>query len=297
MNNLAQQPQQSQQSAQQNASALTSQKMGRMLVESGKITAADLKSIMTIQTQRGIRFGEAAVLLGLVTADDIRTILAEQFAYTAVPDSRSRLHPSLSAAFRPDGPEAEALRSLRSELMLRYFNTAPHLSLTVVGADDAEAIAQTTANLAIAFSQLGLRTLLIDGNLRDPQMHNLFGIGNRHPGLSDLLAGRAQPQPIAVSPLHSLWLLHSGTQAPNPQELLTNRNYRARMEQLTDQFDVTLISTPPMGRTRDGQMVAAQSGAALLVAKQDRSRTKDIEAMCASLWGVGVRLLGVALHQ
>lgn len=272
-------------------------KMGHILVDNGKINAADVKSILTIQNQRGVRFGEAALLLGLVNADDIRTVLAKQFAYTAIPDRGSRLHQSLTAAFRPDSPEVEALRSLRSELMLRYFNTAPHLSLAIVGAQDARSIAQTSANLAIVFSQLGLRTLLIDSNLRKPQLHTLFGIGNRHPGLSDLIAGRARPQPIEVSPLHSLWLLHAGTQAPNPQELLTSKNYGERMGELTLQFDVTLISTPPMDRTRDAQMVAAQSGAALLVAQEHTSRMKDIEAVCASLWGVGVRVLGVALRQ
>lgn len=281
----------------ENHSAGPNFKMGRILVDKGKISSADLKSIIAIQNQRGVRFGEAALLLGLVNADDIRAVLAEQFAYTSVPDSSSRLDPSLSAAFRPDSIEVEALRSLRSELMLRYFNTAPHLSLSVVGADNARALAQTTANLAIVFSQMGLRTLLVDGNLRQPQMHALFGIGNRHPGLSDLIAGRARPQPIEVSPLKSLWLLHAGTQAPNPQELLASKNYRERMGELTRQFDVTLISTPPMDRARDAQILASTSGAALLVVQEHSSRMKDIENVCASLWGVGVRLLGVALRQ
>lgn len=272
-------------------------KMGRILVNSGKISLADVKSIIAIQNKRGLRFGEAALLLGLVGADDVRAALAEQFAYTAIPDTASHLNPALSAAFRPESPEVESLRSLRSELMLRYFNTAPNLTLAVVGADDAAGIARTTANLAIVFSQLGLRTLLVDANLRKPQLNNLFGIGNRHPGLSDLIAGRSRPQPIAVSPLHSLWIFHAGTQAPNPQELLASRNYRERMAELTGQFDVTLICTPPMGRSRDAQLVASHAGAALVVAQQHVSRLKEVETLCAGLWGVGVRLLGVALRQ
>jgi protein-tyrosine kinase len=272
-------------------------KMGRILVNNGKIDLGDVKSILATQNERGLRFGEAALSLGLVNAGDVRAALAEQFAYTSLPEPSSRLNPALSAAFRPESPEVEALRSLRSELMLRYFNTAPHLTLAVVGADDAAGIAQTTANLAIVFSQLGLRTLLVDTNLRNPQLNTLFGIGNRHPGLSDLVAGRAKPQPIAVSPLHSLWLFHAGTQAPNPQELLASKNYRERMDQLTGQFDVTLISTPPLAHNRDAQLVAAHAGAALVIAREHSSRMKEIETMCAGLWGVGVRLLGVALRQ
>lgn len=272
-------------------------KIGRMLVNSGKITTADLKPILETQNKRGLRFGEAALKLGLVSADDVATALAQQFAYTTLPEKGSRLNPLLSAVFRPQSAEVEALRSLRSELMLRYFNTAPNLTLAVCGAEDAQGTAQTTANLAIVFSQLGLRTLLIDGNLRSPQLHGLFGIGNRHSGLTDMIAGRTRPQPVAIAPLHSLWLINAGTQAPNPQELLASRNYGARMDELTTAFEVTLINTPPMTLTRDAQLIASHCGAALLVAREHKSRMKDVESACASLWGVGVRLLGIALRQ
>src|SRR5690606_7597649 len=146
------------------------------------------RPIIELQNKRGLRFGEAAQKLGLVNAADVHAALAQQFACTPVPDKGSRLSRSLTAAFQPRSAEVEALRSLRSELLLRYFNTSAHLTLALCGADDARGIAQTTANLAIVFSQLGLRTLLVDGNLRNPQLHTLFGIGDRHPGLSDLVA-------------------------------------------------------------------------------------------------------------
>lgn len=272
-------------------------KMGRMLVESGKITSADLRAIIDLQNERGLRFGDAAIALGLVSQADIRAVLAQQFAYPHIPDQTSRLHPSLTAAFRPESKEIEALRGLRSELMLRYFNSAPNLSLTLTSADDAPGVARTAANLAIVFAQMGLRTLLIDTNLREPQMHHLFGTGNRHPGLAELIAGRARSHPLPIPSLGPLWLLHAGTQAPNPQELLSSRNYRERMSELFSLFDVTLISTSPMNDTRDAQLVAAHSGAALLVTREHASRMKDVEKMCSHLWGVGVRLLGVALRQ
>lgn len=280
-----------------NESPGPTQRMGRILLNSGKIKPTDIKTIVELQNKRGMRFGEAARKLGLVSSADVRAALAKQFACTPVPEKGSRLSRALTAAFFPQSAEVEALRNLRSELMLRYFNTSRHLTLALCGADNARAIAQTTANLAIVFSQLGLRTLLIDGNLREPQLDNLFGIGDRHPGLSDVIAGRAQAQPVEVAPLHSLWLVHAGTRAPNPQELLASRNYGERMDELTNQFDVTLINTSPMKRTRDAQLIAAHCGAALLVTQQHKSRMKEVEHMCANLWGVGVRLLGVALRQ
>jgi chain length determinant protein tyrosine kinase EpsG len=272
-------------------------KMGRMLLESGKLGIEDLKTIITYQEQHGLRFGEAAQELGLATAEDIHTALADQFSYTRTPDRTSKLDKRLLAAYQPDGAFAEALRSLRSELLLRYFNRGSHLSLALVGAEDAEGIALTAANLAVAFSQLGIRTLLIDSNLRSPQLHPLFGLHERNPGLTDLLAGRSPATPIAISELRSLWVIPAGTPAPNPQELLTGKLFSTHMRELAKSFDVTLISTAPMRENRDGQLVAVDTGAALIVAQEHSSRYNELASICSGLRDLGVRLLGAALKQ
>jgi len=272
-------------------------KMGRILLEGGKVSLEDLKAIVTYQEQHGLRFGDAAQQLGLVTSDDINAALADQFSYTRTPDRSSKLDKRLLAAFQPDSHPAEALRSLRSELLLRYFNQGSHLSLALIGAEDAEGIALTAANLAVVFSQLGIRTLLIDSNLRAPQLHNMFGLSERSLGLSDLLAGRSLLAPVEIAELGSLWVLPAGTPAPNPQELLTGKLFAQKMRELAAGFDITLISTPPMRETRDGQLIAADTGAALLVVQENSSRYKDLHSICSGLRELGVRLLGAALKQ
>lgn len=272
-------------------------KIGRMLESRGKITREEFKSIIAVQNERDLRFGDAALMLGLVQREDIDAVLAEQFAYTSPPDRNSKLDPKLIAAFQPDSAQAEALRSLRSELLLRYFNRGSHLSLAIVGAEDAAGIALTAANLAITFAQLGIRTLLVDGNLRSPQLHNLFGLSERSPGLSDLIAARTLVEPIGIPSLGSLWVVTAGTEAPNPQELLASRHYAEHLADLGLHFEVIIINTPPLNRIADAQLIAAQSGAALLVVQENISRLHDLETICTSLRGVGVRLLGAALRQ
>src|SRR5690606_35830246 len=96
--------------------------MGPMLVAKGKLTAKDLNSILTTQKKHNLRFGDAARQLGLVSADDINAVLAEQFAYTSTPAVASKLNRQLYTLFQPDSRQAEAVRSLRSELMLRFVN-------------------------------------------------------------------------------------------------------------------------------------------------------------------------------
>jgi protein-tyrosine kinase len=274
----------------------TSTKMGPMLVATGKLSPKDLSMILATQKKHGLRFGDAALKLGLVSAEDIGAILAEQFAYTQTPAASSKLDRRLGALFQPDSAQAEALRSLRSELMLRYFNPQPHRSLALVSAEDAAGTALTAANLAISFAQLGLRTLLIDSNLRTPQLNGLFNLNEHAPGLSDWIADRTAVAPTAIESVRSLWILPAGTRAPNPQELLASKHYQERLQPLIQSFDVTLISTAPMDSNRDAQLVAAQAGAAVLLARVDVTQTKVLLAISNRLRELGVRLLGTTLR-
>jgi protein-tyrosine kinase len=273
----------------------TSTKMGPMLVAMGKLTPKDLSMILAAQKKHGLRFGEAALKLGLVDAEDISAILAEQFAYTQTPVASSKLDRRLNALFQPDSLQAEALRSLRSELMLRYFNQ-PHRALALVSAEDAAGSALTAANLAISFAQLGLRTLLIDSNLRTPQLNTLFNLNQHAPGLSDWIADRTAVVPTEIESVRSLWVLPAGTCAPNPQELLSSKHYQERVNPLIQRFDVTLISTAPMESNRDAQLVAAHAGAALLIVQAHITRTKSLTSISNRLRELGVRLLGSALR-
>ncbi|MGP4842522.1 polysaccharide biosynthesis tyrosine autokinase [Marinobacter sp. 1Y8] len=270
--------------------------MGRVLVESGKIKSHDLERVIRFQKSRGLRFGEAAISLGLVTQEDVKAALAQQFSYSVAPLSNSQLSPSLTAAFYPQSRRMEALRGLRSELMLRYFDDPAQRVLPIVGVDREAASGELVANLAIVFSQLGANTLLIDGNLRQPSLHRLFALPDG-PGLSDVLAGRAAPAPKLCAPLQSLWLLNGGTVAPNPQELLSHRRYRTLMTTLANNFDVVLVHTPPLKDNRDAQLISARAGAALMVAKENVTPLRALEAASRHLQEVGVSLMGVALSQ
>ncbi len=274
----------------------TSTRMGPMLVAKGKINPKDLSMILAAQKKHGLRFGEAALKLGLIKDEDINAILAEQFAYTQTPAASSKLDRRLSALFQPDSTQAEALRSLRSELQLRYFNPQPHRALALVSAEDAAGSALTAANLAISFAQLGLRTLLIDSNLRRPQLNKLFDLSEHAPGLSDWLAERTSVAPTAIDAVRCLSVLPAGTRAPNPQELLASKHFQERIGALALRFDVTLISTAPMDSNRDAQLVAAQAGAALLLARTHVTSTKALTAITNRLRELGVRLVGASLQ-
>src|SRR5450830_853253 len=106
--------------------------MGLMLVEQGKMTPDEVESVRRLQKAEGLRFGEAAQRLGLITEADIQQVLARQFDYPYLQAGQGNYSPRLLAAYQPFSPQVEALRAIRSQLMLRWFARG-RKSLVILG--------------------------------------------------------------------------------------------------------------------------------------------------------------------
>ena len=167
--------------------------LGAILIDSGQLQPEDAERVLQYQKQHNLRFGEAAVRLGLISEADIQFALSRQFAYAYLrktPGEARPLSDELVAAYQPFSPRVEQLRAIRSQLMLRWFDRAEERQvLTVVGAERGEGRSHLAANLAIVFSQLGERTLLVDADMREPRQHYLFHLENQI-GLSTLCFAR-----------------------------------------------------------------------------------------------------------
>ena len=157
--------------------------IGAILVQAGRLKPEDNERILLLQREQGLRFGDAAVQLRLLTQADIEFALSEQFNYPYLLRGNSSISEDLIAAYAPSGPHLEALRALRGELMLRWFDVDPsQKALAVVSGERREGRSFIVANLAVAFALLGKRTLLIDADMRNPCQQNLFALDN-HAGL------------------------------------------------------------------------------------------------------------------
>lgn len=270
--------------------------IGSILIDSGRLSTGNAEKIMTLQRENGVRFGEAGRALGLLTEDDVRFALSVQFHYSYIPSGSSLSH-ELVAAYQPDSPVVEELRMLRSQLMLRWFNSsAERKGLAVVSADSGDGRSYIAANLAIVFSQLGERTLLIDADMRVPRQHRLFSLGKRA-GLSDILVGRAGSEAIvSIDALPNLSVLSAGATPPNPQELLGRQNFSKLLLALGEDFDVIIVDTPPASACADAHTVAVRTGAALIVARQGQSSIARLAHFTHSLREFGVTLVGSVLN-
>ena len=274
--------------------------MGAILIGSDRLSSGNAERIMTFQREngvRGVRFGEAGRALGLLTDDDVRFALSVQFHCSYIPSGSSLSH-ELVAAYQPDSLAVENLRMLRSQLMLRWFNNATERKgLGIVSAGSGDGRSYIAANLAIVFSQLGKRTLLMDADMRAPRQHRLFSLGKR-PGLSDILVGRAGPDAVVgIAALPKLSVLTAGAISPNPQELLGRQSFTQLLLSLGEDFDVLIMDTPPAHVCADAHAVAVRTGAALIVARRDKSSIAQLAQLTHSLREFGVTLVGSVLND
>lgn len=280
----------------------SSPSMGDMLVASGHLHPDDLRRILDSQAENQIPFGEAAIKLNLLTKADIDQALSQQFDYAYLSPQDTSLSPELVAAYQPFGVASENLRAVRSQLLLRWFKSEPsHKALAVVSAGAGEGRSFVAANLSIVFAQQGQRTLLIDADLRaQPErgQHSLFKLA-RGAGLSAVLADRASLAEAAqaVPGLPHLVVIPAGAVAPNPQELLGRPSFGQLLQQAAGQFDVILIDTPAGADYADAQLIAARSGAALIVARRNISLVTQISQLARQLRDGGVALVGSVLND
>lgn len=272
--------------------------IGAILVDAGKIRAEDAEQIIRFQQQENLRFGDAAKKLGFITDADIAQALARQFDYPYLTKGESSVSAEVMAAYNPFAAPVEALRALRSQLMIRWFDTdQERRTLAITSPERGEGRSWITANLGVVFSQLGERTLIVDADLRHPRQHLLFGVENRS-GLSSALSGREATSALQRVPsLVDLSILPAGAVPPNPQELLSRPAFSGLLEQLSQNFDVILIDTPAGAQFADAQAVAVRASGALVVARKNASRLGLLRSFADSLRQSSVEVVGTVLNE
>lgn len=273
-------------------------RIGQILQTRGRLSAAQIGLVLGEQGRVTQRFGELAQHLGFVSREDIDDALAVQFGYGSPDSLRRTLTGRLVAATQPASPYAEALRALRSQLRLRWFDGTPgQAALAITSVDRGDGKSFTTANLGVVFAHLGENTLIIDADLRQPVQHQLFGLPNQM-GLSGVLSRRAGLDEIVSVPgMEGLSLLPSGPQPPNPQELLGRGEFARLLDEMSRRFDVILIDTPSAQQSSDAQVIAQRAGAAIVVGRAGRTRSSEIAQLTSILGHSGIRVLGATLNE
>jgi protein-tyrosine kinase len=272
--------------------------IGQILVHARRMSDVDVGRVLKFASQSRLRFGDAALRMGLVERRDIDFALARQFSLPYLKRGETVVSPAVVAAHEPNDPAVEPFRALRAQIAMALGqDTDGHVAFAVVGAARGDGRSYTAANLAVVFAQLGRSTLLIDANLRSPSQHRLFGVGRRT-GLSTVLAHRSGLESLHSIPgLTSLTLLPAGPTPPNPLELLERPRFGELLAGFVHKFQVVILDTPAGSEGSDGVLVAQRAGAALVVARSGRTRFGDAQHFAMALERTRTRVLGLVFNE
>jgi protein-tyrosine kinase len=277
---------------------LVDRSIGDLIRDVRELSDEQIDEILTYQRENSVRFGEAAVALKLASGDDVLRALALQFHYPYASEEGSG-NPELVIAHSPFSDEAEAFRELRSQLMMDVLsNEHPHRALAVLSPSVGDGKTYLAANLAVAFSQLGGRTLLVDADMRTPRQQQVFEIDSATSGLSGILSGRAEHNVIQrVSGLPSLYLLPVGVIPPNPLELVQRPAFGLLMHELLSKFDHVVVDTPAAVHGADSRVIAAKCGAALVIGRTGKSKMDKLESLLKAVAKSPAKLAGVVMNE
>ena len=189
---------------------------------------------------------------------------------------------------------AEAYRKLRTNLSFTTVDN-PSRRIVVTSALAAEGKTTTAMNLAAALAETGKRVVLVDADLRRPQVyHRTGGMGDI--GLTNYLKGDgSMADLLQPSEVNGLQILASGPQPPNPAELLGSKKAGQGIENLSAMFDYVIIDSPPLLPVTDAAVLAQWADGVVLVARANQSRIPDIAASIEQLEAVQAKLIGVVL--
>lgn len=272
--------------------------IGAILVEQGRLNSQEVEEIQRFAHSHGVRFGEAALQLKRISERDIESAIAQQYNYPVLArGGESGVADDVISAYMPQSEAVEPLRALRSQIILRWFNNAARRVLAVTSAERGEGRSWLAANLATMFAQLGERTLLIDADMRHPRQHRMFNIDNSV-GLSALLTGRATRE-IArrIHPQLRLFVLPAGIIPPNPQELLARPVFDVILDHFASQFSLVILDTPAACETADAQILAANAGNAVMIARRNCTPQARLLAAMEMFTDTGVNVIGSVMNE
>jgi receptor protein-tyrosine kinase len=289
-----------------------------VLIANCRLSPDDLSRISDAMKRSEISFVRAAMELELVSMSELEDAISwartsnggnSSFVETAMRKlSSSRrdvvlrqntpVTPSvrLSMAHEPYSARSEKIRGLRTELLLLDEAVEEAKFIAVLSPGAHEGRSQLSSELAIAFAQLGRRTLLVDADLRRPQLHAYFDTENAL-GLSQALANNEAPCTHPVTGLAHMSLLTAGPIPSNPLELLSDGRFQRLVSQWRSSYEFVVIDTPPVTQCADALAVATLVERVLVVSRAKHTPYVAAKDMLRRLETTQARILGAVINH
>jgi capsular exopolysaccharide synthesis family protein len=270
-----------------------------VLLRLGYLTDEQTQRVAAYQAEQGMDFDQAARALGFITDDDLdraRELLINSLALQGA--VRRSVSDELVVINDPVSSRAEALRLLRTQVIAQHVKSGRR-GIAMVGPVEGVGCTFMTANLAAGLSQVGVKTLVVDCNMRSPRVDQVFGLDPNAPGLSSFLSVQvARPERVVnANVLPNLSVITAGPPVMLPQELLSSNRFRDGVNTLLREFDLVLFDTPPANSSADALTVGGVVGYALLVARRDHSYFRDVTTLVTQLNSTRCAVIGSVLNE
>ncbi len=212
-------------------------------------------------------------------------------------DSNPRFR-TLVILSEPESIEAEAVRGLRTRIMAQHLREGRR-ALAICSATEGAGCTFVAANLATSLAQIGVKTALVDADLRTPEVAAMFGLDRSKAGLGDFLAQPDMNIDSIVQPmsLPNLSIITAGSPQANPQELLAGNRFKLFVDQLLREFDITIFDSTATNTCTDAQRVATVAGYCLIVARKHKSHVKDVTTLAGLLRADRSMVVGTVLND
>jgi len=201
----------------------------------------------------------------------------------------------LLAIENPADLAIEAIRSLRTSLHFAMMEAKNNV-LMISGASPSAGKTFISSNLATIIAQTDKKVLFIDADMRKGYAHKLFG-QHKNDGLSGILSGKTTAtQVITAIPEAGFDYIGRGQIPPNPAELLMHPRFEALIEEVSKQYDLVIVDTPPILAVTDAAIIGRYVGTVMLVARFELNTVKEIEVSVRRFEQSGIVVKGCILN-
>lgn len=188
----------------------------------------------------------------------------------------------------------ESYKAIRTNLSFLLSNKDSNV-VVVTSPNEGEGKSTTAVNMAIAFSQLGEKVLLIDADMRRSSLHKKLKTENTD-GLSNILAGMSTFKECVNQVAENLYLLSSGRIPPNPSELLGSPAFEELMKSVSPEYNCIIIDTPPMNVVSDTLIAARIAAGIVLVVRDGQTQNDEIKQAISSAKFANIKILGAIIN-
>jgi capsular exopolysaccharide synthesis family protein len=199
---------------------------------------------------------------------------------------------------QPTSSLAESYHTLRTAILL---STAPRppQALLVTSAQPGEGKTCTSVNLALGLAQRGVPVVLVDADLRRPDVPRALGLSENGAGLSSLLSGAHSLDEalLQFEAVPNLWVLPAGPRPPNPADLLSSPTMEKVLQELRGRFEHVVVDSPPLLLVTDATILSRLVDGVVLVVESGAGARRGLARAQKILDSAGGRVLGAVLNK